>query len=310
MKEPKTFIERIELNRLIIELENLFIEIEKQLPLEKKFQFGDRVNLTLRQFGINIINGVAKDAKECSNGEWIEIKPIVQKRLDRVETLMRRQDLKYPSNPENFEATLRWMVEQGEEEDLDLIRKVKKTLPYSSTEISQLLKIAEQRISKRVDYPNYVVKKGEKEYQQGQEEWDKKSARQYIPLTLLQKLERLQGNLNQVRKFLEDRWGIFSTHIHNAQQDVESENAENAFQTLENLFDELQELSAFFVTARATRTRGGLLSAYEQTPVKMNESLVRQRDVPDPLDSERLTEILYTLVNEIQMIDESSGSGQ
>lgn len=298
MKTPKTIIEQVDFFIFRKEFIDLIVEIVGQLPPEKQTQFERRV----KNFGIKIINGIAKDAKECSNGEWIEIKQIVQKKLDHVVALRRREDLINPSNYEDFEASIWWMSEQGKEEDLELIHKIKKAPPYTTSDINQLLEIAEQRISERMADPNYVLKKEEKAYQQNKKEWDKKNATLYRAANLLQKLERLQGNLDQVKQVLGERWKFFSTSIHKSRQEVNSKNAEAALQTLENLFDELREFPPFSVKARATR-RGGLISAFEQTPVIMNESLVRQQDMPDRIDIERLTVVLDALANEIQMID-------
>ena len=121
----------------------------------------------------------------------------------------------------------------------------------------------------------------------------------------MQDLNQLSGSLKQLKKRLESKWSVFTNYIQKAHQEAESKSIESVLQTLNHLFDELKTLPNFRIDTQEVRPGGGLLSAYEQTPVMMNESLVRHPDVQDRIDLEYLTEVLSTLVNEIRTIDEA-----
>jgi hypothetical protein len=76
--------------------------------------------------------------------KWI----ILRKDIERME---RRAQLINPNISQlSFEATLRWMVEQGGEEELKLIQKVKSNPPYDSNLIQKLFDLAESEIGKRI----------------------------------------------------------------------------------------------------------------------------------------------------------------
>ncbi len=297
--EPQKILKRVNLDILKEELIDLIVNIWEQLPPKKQIQFEQRI----RNFGINMIKSIAKDAKDASNGEWGQIKQIVQRKLDYATILSRRQDLKYPSSDKDLEASIWWAVENGEKEDLELLSKVKKASPSPSEEINKLLEFAEKQISERIqkEFQDEPKERGEIPPQ----EKIPKQVEQYTTVRLMQDLNQLSGSLKQLKKRLESKWSVFTNYIQKAHQEAESKSIESVLQTLNHLFDELKTLPNFRIDTQEVRPGGGLLSAYEQTPVMMNESLVRHPDVQDRIDLEYLTEVLSTLVNEIRTIDEA-----
>ncbi|MFQ5825004.1 MAG: hypothetical protein ACE5JB_13200 [bacterium] len=136
---------------------------QEYIVSEKKLEFEIQVTSELTA----CVNTLIKNVQDCSNGKWNKVKKkwhelymkseTLKKQLKQSEKLKRRNELSNPTTQQEFKATLWWMAEQGEEEDLDLIKKLKRKLPYSSKEIKRLLKIAEQQISARAKRPVDVL---------------------------------------------------------------------------------------------------------------------------------------------------------
>ncbi|MFQ5603008.1 MAG: hypothetical protein ACE5HS_07035 [bacterium] len=130
-------------------LKNLLSETKKSIVPKKRQQFELAVAMVLRECLIEL----SKEAYSCSNGGWPKIKKKWHERVTISENMERRLTLFSPKTEQNLRTTLWWMAEQGEEEDLELIKKLKINPPYSSKEIQRLLKIAEQQIIERLNRP-------------------------------------------------------------------------------------------------------------------------------------------------------------
>ncbi len=130
----------------IKDLSKLLVETKKYVVPEKKQEFEFRAASTLDNF----IEVLSKEANNCSNGGWSKIVGKWHELPAKYKTIKRRYILLNPPSEEDFIASLWWMIEQGGEEDLALIREVKKNPRYSSKDIKILLEMAEQRISERV----------------------------------------------------------------------------------------------------------------------------------------------------------------
>ena len=100
--------------------------------------------------------------------------------FEKAEAVERRAELFLPESRENFIANLWWMIEQGVEEDLYALRRLKKNLPYQDEDIDEFMRIADERILKRVNDPDYVLKNGEDAYRSNQKMWDEEYADQFI----------------------------------------------------------------------------------------------------------------------------------
>lgn len=99
------------------------------------------------------LNACIKTLKEkvdmFSPKEANEIKQEWRSLNKKVETLWRRLEIFSPATEKDFIATLWWMIEQGQEEDLDYLWRVKAQPPYRSEEIARLIETAERRICER-----------------------------------------------------------------------------------------------------------------------------------------------------------------
>ncbi len=95
---------------------------------------------------VNSSSKIVRKLSKCEdiNSEWREFRRILRKKERRVL-------LVEPSTEEEFKATLKWLFALGnEEEDLVLIRKVKRNPPYFSKEIQSLFEDVEEAIIKRL----------------------------------------------------------------------------------------------------------------------------------------------------------------
>jgi len=133
-------------------IERLFKGIDKYVIPEKKLEF----ELQTAWEVANLIETLSKEAKIHSNGGWAKIEEEWLELRARAEILKRRLKLLNPSSQQDFEATLWWMVEQGVEEDLDLLQQVKKAPLHTSENIARLLELAVQWISERVHDSDYM----------------------------------------------------------------------------------------------------------------------------------------------------------
>lgn len=172
----------------------------------------------------NSFNQVPGDADQINNGVatcslnssvWQNVRPSpgntaplkdLSALFEKAEALERRAELVVPESLENFLANLWWMIEQGVEEDLDALRRIKDNLPYTSEDIDELMKCAEQRILERVNDPDYVAQSGEVAYRMFRERWQKEYAAQFIAIHRRQVVasapteEELWPKLREARK--------------------------------------------------------------------------------------------------------------
>jgi hypothetical protein len=132
------------------ELKDLLIEAEERISPERREHFARHVELMLLNGSIELIEALSKEARahsdESAPGDstrWHDLRA-------RSEVLKRRLQLFTPETPQEFEATLMWMVERGGGEELELLRQVRQEPPFSSEVISDLMEAAEQRIIERL----------------------------------------------------------------------------------------------------------------------------------------------------------------
>lgn len=76
--------------------------------------------------------------------EWIKLRQDLEKMERRAQFINPNID------QSEFVATLMWMIEQGEQEELNLIQKVRRNPPYSSNYITELFNLAERKIGERI----------------------------------------------------------------------------------------------------------------------------------------------------------------
>src|SRR6185437_7447822 len=100
----------------------------------------------------------------------------------KAEAAERRLELVFPESLENFMANLWWMTEQGVDEDLDVLQRIKDNNPYPTRDVEDLLAIAQSTIRKRVNDPDYVVKNGEEAYELHKDEWLQKFPGEFVAI--------------------------------------------------------------------------------------------------------------------------------
>ena len=153
---------------------------ECTLP-EKRQKFRIEVTASLSEFIQTLIGRI----QIFSNGGWRKVEGgwnELRMKVATQEREERRQELSAPASQEEVMANLMWMAERGEEEDLDLLRQLQRHPSYTSDETQRLLNIAVQRISERVDDPDYIFEQGEAAYQQHKEAWDRLYVGQFIAI--------------------------------------------------------------------------------------------------------------------------------
>jgi hypothetical protein len=131
------------------ELNDLLEEAEMRIAPEKRDEFAHQVELLLLNANIKLIEMLSKEARARSEEHLPESARRWHELRAKSEILKRRLQLTNPSTPQDFSATLMWMAELGGEEELNLIRQVKQSPPFSSEMTQRLMSIAEQRIYQR-----------------------------------------------------------------------------------------------------------------------------------------------------------------
>lgn len=116
------------------------------------------------------------------SGVWGAISEDVRQLDKNLEHERRRDELQHPDSIETLTAAVRWMTEQGREEDLRLLKQMNGSLEYRSDEIEKLCLIAIDRISERINDPYYVMSKGEEAYQKNREQWEVEYAGRFVAI--------------------------------------------------------------------------------------------------------------------------------
>ncbi len=120
---------------------------EKYILPEKELDFERQVATLIG----SCLSGIIHSAKHCSNNEWQKIEKEWHIIPFTYEKLTRRLDLVSPATEEDFIASLWWMCECGEVEDLNLLKQVKESPPFQTREIDRLIDFTIERITKRFD---------------------------------------------------------------------------------------------------------------------------------------------------------------
>lgn len=158
----------------------LIHEVQELILPEKRASF-EIEKITWHQAALIDLVRRIKGA-EYANGNMNKIKGRVQERLRELERAKRRLQLQHPPNRAEFETALRWMAEQGDAEELDLLRQVRASPPYTSETIEHLFEEADERICERVYDPQVVVDREEAAYQEHRQEWDKLYKGEFIAI--------------------------------------------------------------------------------------------------------------------------------
>jgi hypothetical protein len=104
--------------------------------------------------------------------------------MDILERETRRHELATPASQAHLQANLYWVSERGEEEDLELLQRLRDAPPPEVPEIVlQLIDIAIQRILERMQQDDSLAaaqRQGVAAYRVYKAEWDRQYAGRYI----------------------------------------------------------------------------------------------------------------------------------
>lgn len=127
-----------------------------------------------------MLNDIVRDSDKLGIQEPAQLLQYAKVWRGYAAHVTRRRDLEMPWSQEHFVNAIRWMAEQGNGEDLALLRRVRKLPPFASDEIRRSLANAEEQIHARVYAPRAVIDREEAAYQRNRAEWDTLYAGQYI----------------------------------------------------------------------------------------------------------------------------------
>lgn len=102
---------------------------------------------------LKYVTDVANEFRRGSNGNWQAIEAVCTDLRRAQERLVRRSELQHPRNKASFTSALRWIVDRGHAEDLELLLEIKTSPPFTSEEITLLLDLVEPRILNRARIP-------------------------------------------------------------------------------------------------------------------------------------------------------------
>lgn len=159
-----------------------------------------------------ILEDLAKRLSAQENWEPLEKVRAMRKWLYRQERL---RDLREPLSLEQFEASLRWMCENGDEQELWLLRQVRQQPAFTSEMVDRLFDLADRMMCDRVYEPIRVVRRGEAVYQRHLPDWERQHAGQFIAICgdsiidhdadrtkLLQRLIDMQKEIGRFRAYV------------------------------------------------------------------------------------------------------------
>ncbi len=149
---------RAELDRQFQEIsrENINLEEKKEIAKEVEPQFLN-AQLELLDTIIRLIEIYAKKFRLFDDSELFDVYQGWYQ-LRNVAELMRRQaQLLKPRDLEDFRGSLMWMAVNGNEKELELIKKVRSHPPFDSEEIQRLFKTVQQKIEARL-FPEQLPK--------------------------------------------------------------------------------------------------------------------------------------------------------
>ncbi len=161
-------------------LDQILVEAEKNIDPENQFEFAQNIKDALLRMNQELIEKVSKVA--CNSGVWGPIRDEIHQLDMHLKHERRRDELRRPSSPKNLTDAIKWMAEQGVEEDLRLLKELKDSLSFDSEEIEKLYLIAVDRISERINDPYYVISRGEEAYERNREQWEVEYAGRFIAI--------------------------------------------------------------------------------------------------------------------------------
>ena len=148
---------KIDKENIFSNKKNQHSRIEKSLNFRKSYihekkrqtpeKYKNELDKTIFEANDKLIVTIGKEINRYVN---LDNKKKRNKLLELKENNERESrviQLKNPSNQEDFEASLMWIVEKVENKDINLIKFLRNNLPYSSDKIHRLLERVEEKIN-------------------------------------------------------------------------------------------------------------------------------------------------------------------
>lgn len=283
------------LGKSLIQIAN---HLNKQLPPQTERQLIEEAESDLNNFQEKFSLKFSKIVWSTLNGGSQEILSSIKNLRQQFERSDRRRDLQAPSSDQVLNEALWWMIEKGEISELELIHQIRE-----NTDDEKIIKLADEaisRISERVadqEIKSHTPPPQTKNYE------NKEVGEWYRNKPLLLKLEDLYNNLDEIRVILGEKWPSFSYTIEDAYNAISTKQEDTALEIISSIFTNYKPLDEFSERTQKHLQFGGLLSAYEQTPSIMNESLVQNKDTSRKIDLERFNEVLTDMRDDIRIIN-------
>jgi len=183
--------------------EALTLELERSSSVQENTESEDAANAQpLSNYVDRLIDDIYISDGENDVINSPQLDDVIELRAE-VDALDRRLRVQNPVNQEELEADLRWMAERGEEDDLELLDKVRATVLYNSKEISKLLEIARARIIDRANDPQNAIQNCMAVYQQNKEGWDRQYADQYVALSKRKVIDSDKDKLSLIERLMQ-----------------------------------------------------------------------------------------------------------
>ena len=136
------------LNAIVENQKYLYDAVLEYVDPEKEDEFRQSYKSILLEQNRKLIDTLASSPDLAARKDD-SLEQALRKMRNAATRSIRQLHLLYPLNQRDFEATLGWMIEQGEEKELALIREVRKTPPFSSKQIQDWFYEAERQITER-----------------------------------------------------------------------------------------------------------------------------------------------------------------
>ena len=170
------------------DLRDVIAKTHQGILEEKRPQFERWLEGTLLNAEHELIGRIAKEACKNANGHWPDIRPSVQEARSKTEHRLRRLNVRDPSTPQEFEAGVKWMAENGDEGDRRLLMRVKERPPTASGDSAELIDSALLKMRQRhvgttkpgSDDAGEVMREAESAYERNRLEWERDYRGQFI----------------------------------------------------------------------------------------------------------------------------------
>ncbi len=137
------------LNDLLRNLEDVLKESEQHVVSDKREAFAQRARTSVFDQMKQLIRTLVKEAKECSNGGWDDLRPMWSKVFAEADEQQARLELSAPIAGENLEPNIRFIAARGNAQDLEPLLQSKVMLEAAG-EKAEVVDEAARRLRRRI----------------------------------------------------------------------------------------------------------------------------------------------------------------